>query len=91
MDVRGVHSWAATGCVLCVGLLHGQLLSELLVQPLWSPYPDALPIVFCARGYSGTLLVILLCERGIDCDPNQILTGRVELTLVGGTATLCDS
>lgn len=75
----------------CIGLLDGQLPSELLVQPLWSPFPDGLSIVFLARRYSGTLLVILLCERSIDCDSNQILTGEIELTLAGSTATLCDS
>jgi len=40
-----------------------------------------------ARGYSGTLLVILLCERSIDCDPNQMLTGGIELTLAGSTVS----
>jgi hypothetical protein len=43
------------------------------------------PSFFLARGYLGTLLVILLCERSIDCDPNQILTAGIELTLAGGT------
>ena len=74
----------------CVGLLYGQLLCELLVRPLWSPRPDGLSIVFWARGYSGTLLVMLLCEKSGDCDPNQILTGGIERTLAGGTVTGCE-
>ena len=34
--------------------------------------------------------MILPCERSIDCDPNQILTGGIELTLAGGTETGCE-
>lgn len=34
---------------------------------------------------------MLLCERSIDCDPNQILTGGIELTLAGGAVTGCES
>ena len=33
---------------------------------------------------------MLLCERSIDCDPNQILTGGIKLTLAGGAVTGCD-
>lgn len=36
------------------------------------------------------LLVILLCERSIDCDPNQMSAGETELTQAGGTVTGCE-